>query len=144
MHTVVPGAGGRIVEPAAGAIVCGRSLRSILPLPTPPRSHPACHLLGHRVCGHPRLFARRAAGAVVAAVLVRVERREVTDHGVVANASLQKSEDRVPVGPEGAAGVPLERSRLRRPVDLNRVSHVVVVDVGRARDDLVRVIGLGL
>ena len=79
-----------------------------------------------------------------AVVLVSVERREVTGlHGVVANASLQKSDERVPVGPVGAAGVPLERVRLCRLVDLNRVSHVVVVDVGRARDDLVRVIGLG-
>ena len=95
-------------------------------------------LLGHLVCGHPRLFA-------FAVVLVRLERRHVTGcHGVVANASLQKSGERVPVGPIGAAGVPLERVRLRRLVDLNRVSHVVVVDVGRARDDLVRVIGLGL
>ena len=59
------------IQPAAGfkrprcAIVCGRSLRSTLPLPTPPRSHPACHLLGHLVCGHPRLFARRAAARPV-------------------------------------------------------------------------------
>ena len=40
--------------------------------------------------------------------------------------------------------MPLERVRLRLRVDLNCVSHVVVVEVGRARDDLVIGLGLGL
>ena len=68
---------------------------------------------------------------------MRVQRLDVLGHGVVAHASHQRSDDRVPVGPKGAARVPLERARLRILVDLDRVPHVVVVEVGRARDDLI-------
>ena len=35
--------------------------------------------------------------------------------------------------------MPLERARLRRLVNLNRVPHVMVVEVRRARDDIVLV-----
>ena len=91
-------------------------------------------LLG--VLGQPRLLH----SGIRAAVYVRVQRADVAElHGVVANASQQKSEERVPVGPIGAAGVPLERARLRRLVNLNRVPHVMVVEVRRARDDIVLV-----
>lgn len=87
------------------------------------------------VPGHPLLLQR---GLI--AVGMRVQRGDVAIlHRVVANPSLQSPDDRVPVGPEGAARVPLERARLRILVDLDRVSHVVVVEVGPARDDLIKV-----
>ena len=69
---------------------------------------------------------------------MRVQRGDVAIHQVVAHASLESADDRVPVGPKVAASVPLERARLRILVDVDRVPHVVVVEVGRARDDLIR------